>query len=421
MIVRHYVVILVLSFVVNFLLVFATAHAYQIEIPPYYGLNIKFLGSVSESYNTNITFAAGEEDRVDDFVTNLSGGLNIEFEGRKRKMGLTGHVNRRYRAENFNSLNPSEDLNIYYQDELSEESSIFLNNSFRHSHVPAAFGDSSVIEECEKLRAEAGIEAVRRDPRCADINEEFGRFKGNFESYDNDFNINYGRDIRQYMTINMNYGNSLRSSSREDVNDSILHRIGFSTDYDLSPTTRFNMAYSFATRNFENSGDISTHTPSIGIRKYLTKRLILIGGIGITISTLSDNETSIGRNVQASLTHEISDETHESISFRRTDSINADKEDVFRNWQANWEITSQLLEDLTTRLSIFYGEGDFVSTGITDRLFVANINLYYKIWEHKSGANIRWGMGYIYSNLNSTDQNRGYSRSSINFGLTAGI
>lgn len=395
--------------------------AYKLELPPYRGLSMQFIGTISESYSTNVTFASDEEEKIDAFVTNISGGFDIRYDGKRRGIALTGRMNRQYHTKNFSSINPSDNLNIQYYDELSAYDKLFFSDTFHRTNTPLNFGTDFLSADCQNLLRENDIDEVLSNPLCSQFAEEFGRFVGNFESYQNNFNVNYNRSISQYVSINMTYGNGLSWSSRQDLNDSILHRIGFGTNYAYSPVTNFNIFYNYAIRNFEGSGDVSTHSPTIGVRKYLTKRLVFIGDIGINISTLSNNETSTSRNILASLSHDISEKTSTSIRYQGNDSINSDKEDVFRNWRITGTITSQLYENINSSLECFYGEGEFIALDVTDMFLAATARLSYKIWEHRSGANISGSLGYSLSDLSSTDDNRGYTRTTINGGITAGF
>jgi len=317
MYIRHVFIQLLIIFLANFLFTCKSAFAYEIEIPPYYGIETKFIGNLSESYNSNISFASDQEDRIDDFVTRVSGGLNIKFDGRKRRMEFDGRMNRQYRAENFDSINPSEDLNITYKEELSLYDNISLKNALYHTYVPESIEDFSLSAECEQLLKEIGIEATRRDPECSRSIQEFGRFEGSYESYKNNFNANYQRYIHKYLTGNIGYGNRLDWSSREDLNDSVSHSMNLNIAYAYDPATSFNVSYNYAIRDFENSGDVSSHSPRIGIKKHLTQRLLFYGSAGIVFSTLSDEKTSSGRSLNASLTHEISEKINASIRIKK--------------------------------------------------------------------------------------------------------
>ena len=150
----------------------SSAGAYTVEIPPYYGLQIRFIGNISESYSTNITYATDQEDRIEDFLTRLSGGMDIGFEGKRRKMDFSGRVNRQYRTDTFDSLNPSEHLNMYYKDELSQKDSISIYDTFRRTHVPSSFEDFALSAECERIRREREEAQKRLEDLDKEVSEE---------------------------------------------------------------------------------------------------------------------------------------------------------------------------------------------------------------------------------------------------------
>ncbi len=131
--------------------------------------------------------------------------------------------------------------------------------------------------------------------------------------------------------------------------------------------------------------------------------------------TPSINSTSI----ETLFTGEIDEETTAHISYSKGIEISSDQEELFNSWQVNGQFSRYLLEDLHSSLSGFYGQGEFVSAGVTDTLIGAYIALTYNFWKNKRGATVKGSVGYSYSNLDSTDINRGYDRNSVNLELTA--
>ncbi|MHA2039933.1 MAG: hypothetical protein ACW98X_26250 [Promethearchaeota archaeon] len=385
-IIRHSFIILAICFGVVFLLTIASANAYVIEVPPYYGLNVKFNGTVTESYNNNITFAEDEENKIEDFVTNMTLGLNMQYEGKKRFLRLAGRINRQIRTRSRDVLNSYENASIDFQNQFSNYDTIHLGDTYSHTQVPGSF------------------------------EEEFGRIKGRFEFYSNSFNINYDRDITEHVKIVTRYSYGLNWSSQEGTKDSTRNHLGFNINYKLSASTDFLLSYAYATGKFEGGGDISTNSFSTGIRRYITKRLYFNGSIGNTFSSMADSVF-----IKGELNSEIDKKTEAKLLYSRGIEISSYREDLFRNWRMTFSLARRLLEDFNSSLSAFYGKGKFVTEDFTDRLMGANIMLTYNFWEGKKGQRINGRVGYIYSKLDSTYENRDYQRSVVDFGLTVQI
>ena len=76
------------------------------------------------------------------------------------------------------------------------------------------------------------------------------------------------------------------------------------------------------------------------------------------------------------------------------------------------------MEDLIFSLSGFYGQGDFVSAEVTDTFLGVGADISYTFWRDKFGKSVDGRLGYTYSDLDSTDAERGYSRIGLDAGLT---
>lgn len=412
MIIKYSLLIFVMCFLTDFLFVFDSANAY--EFPPYEGLNFRIEGSISGNYSNNITYAKDREDRIEQFTTMLVLGLGVTNEGKRRSLRFSGQMRQPVRVDSSDVRNSSEILTLNIVNEFSEYDRIRINNVFTHTKVPSSFRDNFFyFEECERLLLQFGIEAVRNDPRCSEFDWEFGRSQGDFETYRNDFRFNYSRDISDQFSVAAGYDNNIYDSSEEMSNDSIRNSFNVNLNYKVSYATYFFLSYTFADTSYDRGDNISTDSIRAGINQYITKRLLFRGSIGMVFTPTTDSTS-----FDALLKSEIDERTHVSIDFSRDINTAADRGDIFRNWQIRGNLRRVLSEDMGSFLAVFYGEGDFVSDDVTDRLAGVSISLDYNFWQHKRGARITGQLGYTYSNLNSTDENRGYNRSTINSSLT---
>ncbi|MEW6601333.1 MAG: hypothetical protein AB1499_10230, partial [Nitrospirota bacterium] len=206
-------------------------------------------------------------------------------------------------------------------------------------------------------------------------------------------------------------------SPEEGTTDSRRSNGNIRINYGFSPITVFSWAYNYSDTRYKEREPISRQSVSIGIRQYITQLFYINGRIGMDYSSSSTNNTK----VEASLTGPIDEKTALNIAYLKGDEISSDREDLFRNWRVTGSLTRELSEDLISSLSGFYGEGKFVDLDVIDSLLGVSLNITYDFWEDKKGKSIRGNVGYTYSDLSSTDENRSYSRSGVTLGLTVGF
>ncbi|MEK7381499.1 MAG: hypothetical protein AAB075_10850, partial [Gemmatimonadota bacterium] len=271
---RRYIIILVskggLLCLVSFLLMSSIAYSF-----PYKGLDIKIKGAVGEMYDDNITSAIDNGNKKEDFITNLTLGLGVKYEGKTHSLEFMGNINHQIFTEHNNFDNTSGEFSLNLQSEFTEHERISLKNVYTHTYEPIDFG------------------------------ETFGRTAGRYSSNRNIFNLNYMRDITKELSLNIRYANELNKFLREDLKDSSLNTIGFETGYSINPTTNFLFSYDFRKREFEDGKDASTHTISTGVRQYITPRLYFDGKLGIDRITSYDNKKYTKPIIGISITDEI--------------------------------------------------------------------------------------------------------------------
>ena len=389
----------------------APSHAY--EFPPYEGVLLKIEGKVTENYSNNITYAQDEENKIEQYTTMMTFGLDVGYEGKKRALRFGGQVRQPIRFDDSDVRNSSEMMTLDFNNEFSKHDRIRINDVYTHTRVPERFNQIDFLEECVKIFREFGFDVARDDPRCSEFGREFGVNQGAFDTYRNDFNFYYSRSISDQIDVTVGYRNNQYDSSEENSNDSVRNEVNGRVNYKISEPTTFFLSYRYSDTSYDRGGNISTDSVQVGIRQYITKRLYFSGGIGMDFTPSSD-ETSY----DAVLTAEIDEKTRVTIDFSRDIRTAVDREDVFRNWRVAGRVNRLLMDDMDVFLSAFYGEGDFVSAEVTDTLLGASVSLNYIFWQHKRGARINGNLGYTYSSLDSTDENRGYNRSSVDATLS---
>ncbi len=416
MIIRHPVIIFIIKVSAVFLLTITSASAYEIEFPPIGGLNVKLLGRIAEGYNNNITFASTGEDKIEGFLTTTELGLDMQYSGKRRVVGLNGLAGWQIPTKTLAVANSYQNIVFSFQEEFSEYDNISLNNNFTHTQVPGIIAEDADLIECRKLEERFGRDVGKLYPKCNKFLGEFGRYTGRFNSYSNTINFNYTREFSERVNIGTNYSYGQNWFSEVGTQDSYNNTIGINATFIQSIATAFSLSYRLSNSSYKNGGDISTQSFSVGMRKYITQRIYFSGDLGMNFTSSND-----AISIWASFTDEIDEKTVAAISYNKEISISSDREELFNNWLITGNLSKQFLENLRGSLSGFYGQGTFDSTGIKDTLTGASAGLDYKFWENKKGANIAGRLGYTYSKLDSTDETRGYDRGSLDIGFTAGF
>ncbi len=356
-----------------------TSSAWAVIELKYEGWEMTVEGRISQEYTDNLTFA-GEDERVEKFMTSLSLMFDVNYSGKRRTYDFTGNISRWFDNDDFDSLRGAENASVGFSHQFSEYSFISLSDSFHHSTFPV------------------------------DFEEEFGRFRGDWETYNNIFNVGYSRDMSEHIQVVANYSNSIYWAEGFE-GDSVGNSVGLRLNYIYSVATSGSLSYNYLTRRYEDDGTATVNSISIGLKKYITQRLYLDGNAGFALVSPVEGGTSTTATYSLTLTDEIDERTMGRVSFRR--SVNTTIEgDVFVNWQTSASLERDLMENLKGSLSGFYGVGEYELAGVRDTFIGASGRINYIFGKHLTG-----NIGYRYSNLDSTD-NRGYTVNSISAGLT---
>lgn len=342
----------------------------------YRDIDMSLRAGISETYDDNITSV--HENEKEDFITTLSLGLGAKLEGKTRSLNLAANVTQQLFADYDNFNNTSQDLTIDFQQEFSKYDRISLRDTFTHTYEPRSFEDA------------------------------FGRTTGRYSYYRNRFSLDYTRDIAKQLSLSARYANEVDEISRKDLSDSSLNRAGLEATYFLSSATILLCFYDFTYRDFDPGASASTNTIAAGLRHYLTSQLYLDAQAGLDLINSYNDEGYCRPLIQASLTSDIDENSRAAISFSKRYYTNAYTQDLFDYWKVLATFTRQLFKRLSCSLSGFYGKGEYVAANITDKLRGASIGLTYDLTKK-----IKANLGYTYSNVDSTQATREYTKNRI--------
>jgi hypothetical protein len=349
---------------------------------PFKGVDMVISGRISETYDDNINYE--KDNRREDFITRLSLNISGMYEGKRRALLLTGNIKRGFHSKYKDIKDSLESLTLKLRNEFSEYSRINLKNTYTHQQAPVSF------------------------------EEEFGRVIGRYDSYRNNFNLEYTRDVSEHFLLTTTYANGIYWSSRIDSKKSYNNKVGVSVTYFHDIDTSFFVRYSGSRTNYEGGErGITNHTFAAGTKKYVTKRLFLDAGVGANYLPTFGFTSSY---IDGSLTDEIDKRTIAVITFFRGDYSVSDRRDIFSNWRITGDISKQLSKELNSSFSIFYGQGEYEIAIETNKLIGLKVNLSYEFNENLSGE-----LAYSYSNFISSIENAGYFKNTMFFAITMSL
>ncbi|MCC6325245.1 MAG: outer membrane beta-barrel protein [Candidatus Brocadia sp.] len=354
----------------------------------YKGFEMQVAGvSIGEEYDDNVTFS--KDDRKEDFITSLGLGLSAKYEGKLRSLELRGNIIGRIFSQNSDFTNLTEDLNVTFKNEFSRYSRMSVRNKFEHSDEPLFFREDYYTQQ-------------------------FGRGQGRFEYFQNDFYIDYARDVTKQLTLIAKYNNVIDLLSGQDYQDSLLNKAGVEAGYIFSSTTTSLFSYDFANRRFQDESHASIHTVTTGIKQFITEKLAFDGRTGLNYIDSFDNDHFTKPVFMTSLIYQKDTDTIARLSFEKKHETSRYEEDIFDNWRTTASVSRQLLERLRGSLSVFYGEGEYLILDTKNKLLGANSAFVYDI-----ARNLKGNFTYTFTRSDDDPGTFYYTKNTVFFGLTA--
>ena len=355
----------------------------------YKGFDIKITEvSIGETIDDNITFA--KENKQEDFITDLRLGLGVKYEGKTRTFELTGAIANKTFAKNDTFNNITQDIELKFKNEFSKRDRISLSNVFTHFEAPSSEDEGY-------------------------FSQQFGRSAGRFEYFQNKFNVNYSNDVAKQLSLVVRYANEINVFSGVSNPNSILNKPGLGLNYVFSPTaTVFSFSYDFTSVQFENEKNATINTIGPGILQYITKKLYFDGSTGVDFIDSFDGENLTKPFVRSSLTYIIDENTRARFLFEKRYGTSPYFAEIFNNWRTSAFLTRKMSERLGCSLSVFYGEGEFISSTFKQKLLGAKSSLKYDI-----SRNLKGNFIYTYSQFDSNSESAGYLKNTVFLELVA--
>jgi hypothetical protein len=344
-------------------------------------LDVKILAGLNEIYDSNVTFL--KDDPVDDFITRLSLGLDLNYQAKTTNFSLLGYIASNIYAKNSDFNNTSEDITLAFNKDFSKYDSLSITDTFTNAEDPSSFQDA------------------------------FGRAAGRYSHLMNAFSTVYTRAISKTLSLLGRLGNQVDYFSTKDNLDSVMSSIGAELNYALSSATILLLSNDFSRRNFLGGPAANTDTLLAGIKHYFTSQLSLEGRAGVDFLESYNRDKFTEPVIILSLIDEIDKNTRSTVSFTKRYDATAYEQDLFDYQEFSANIFKQLSQRFTGSLRAFYGQGEYAELGITDRLAGLGVGLSYDLRE-----NIKLRASYAYAQTDSTADDRDYKKNLFSLGCT---
>lgn len=361
-----------------FLLVISplTASAYDMN-----GIDVKPRASIAETYDDNITFS--KNNKIDDFITRATVGLEAKAAGKTRTLDLNGNLNYELFADHSDFNNVSGDFNGDFTQELDQYNRFRLRDYFIRADEPRTF------------------------------EEAFNRIQGRYHYLRNRVNVDYMHDFTEQWSLTGRYGNEVTDFSSSDIPDSDFNTAGVEALYQHTSTLKFLFAYDFSIRDFSGGNSAEVNTLTTGILYYLTKQLYAEARIGVDFINPYTGSDLTEPLFRASLTDDIDATTRWDLAFEKEYAPNSYTEAIFNYWQISTSLRKQLSERFGANATVFYGDGTYVDTSRTDKLWGVNAGLTYDLTKNWQGS-----LRYTYTDVSSSVVSQEYTRNTVMLGLT---
>jgi hypothetical protein len=358
-------------------IVFLASEAYSYDFG---NIKLNIVGEAGETYDDNVTYANTNAKR--DFITNLTGGLLAEYEGKSSSASFIGNLTQQIFGEHPNYSNLSEDATIKFNSELTKRARMSIRDVLSHTYDYRSF------------------------------DEAFGAPGGRYSYFRNRFYADLTMDILKQLALVLRYQNNIDLPSRSDISDSYYNLAGAELDYYITSKTIVMGTYSFSIRKFDPGEESTTQSMGGGARQYMTDQLYFDLKAAFDY-LVSYNDTVYYKPMfSASLTGELDERTTATIGFNKQYQTNSYSQDLFDYWQISAGFTRQLLARLKFLVNGFYGNGEYVAQSIQDNLFGLNASVEYEL-TRRAKAKIT----YSFSRTDSDQDSRNYTKNTAYAGL----
>lgn len=336
--------------------------------------------SADQTYDDNITFAESNEQT--DFISRLTVGGGVKYEGRKTRVQFKGDVSQEIFWKESGNNNTSEEVKVSFVHHLTRFDTVQITDGFSHTYEPRSF------------------------------EEEFERTGGRFSYFRNNLNLLYGHEFSERFQMRAGYGNDISVASRSDVLDSFVNSASLEASYAFSSRSSVMGRYDFLHRHLDPGGNAVINTFSAGATQYFTEQLSVEGQAGLDVIHSFNGDSIVRPLWFVRVADQFTERNTADIQFSQRYSTNSYTSDVFNSWRISGNLRSQLLKKLRGSASVFYGRGKYDVIAVKDSFFGGSAVLTCDLAKRVEGT-----LSYSYSRQSSNFDVREYGKNLISLGI----
>lgn len=344
-------------------------------------MDVKLTAGLSQGYDDNITFI--KDNPISDAAIKVSAGLDMEHKSEFQQFKCRANIGRETFIRYSKYNNTSEDFNAQFSREISKTAKINMTNDFIHADEPRSFED------------------------------QLGRIEGRYFYYLNKFFFEYAKELTSLLSVSAQYNNELYAVSRNDLSDSMLYGASLITSYAFNPTMDIICFGEFARRNFSLGSHAISGTAGVGVKKELSKTLLIEARAGADFIKSFDNTRYNKPMVSLVFTKEINSRNRINLAAMRRFSTNNYAQEIFKYWQPYMIIAHQFTSKLDCAFSVFYASGEYLVTEIKEELLSFAFDMSYRIT-----PSWKTSITYTYSHAVSNDPGRQYLKNAVTSSFT---
>jgi len=324
-------------------------------------LNLNVTGQVTTAYDDNITDV--EKDRLEDFVTNLETGLELEQKGETHDYSIKGDLIEQIFAAHGNFNNLAEDFNVSLKQALSEHDRVAVVDIFKNSTSPSNFQDT------------------------------FGRSNGLYSTVNNQVGVSYTHDLNEQLSSELHFGNVINNYSQNNLVSSALYQGGGTITYTHDSANIFNLGYDYIRRLFASGPGATINSILTGFRHYFTSQIYTDIDAGPDFINTYTDKNIIEPHYKASVTDQIDQNNSVGLTFEKEVTSDPYDQDLFNSWRTSLNLFRQFSVRLSGNMNVFYGQGRYDHLNLNEDLTGIQTQVNYALTQKT-----QLSVGYTYTN-----------------------
>jgi len=343
-------------------------------------VNLDIFGEVIETYDDNILYDPDNE--IDDLITTVLVGLGIEHVTKTQSFRLSGSIEQNLFADFDTFNNTAEYIDLEFEKEYSDLNKISVKNNFEHAEAPDSFEES------------------------------IGRQLGRYEFFNNEFEVEYTRELDMKRSYSLGYANEVYDASRDDIPDSVDHRVLTAYNYQRDPANTYSANYEFEYTAYDNDENSNTHKLFGSWQHLFDKRKGVRMDLGTSVIDSFDDDVTAKPYAMFRYNNEIAEDTMFIFTVKKEYEPSNFRSDIFDLLLVSAQVIKQLSDRWTLKARGFFGLGEYLASNIEDELAGADAGVEFEVRE-----NFKLFMNYRFETNNSNLASRDYEKNRVSLGV----